>query len=121
MSDSPHLSFPWTWRRTPPSERSLRRRLTKRGRAMCVALLTGAATGAFVTEARAEVPVQRTFFRLASSNGHGAVLLDLSQARLTHFREHLFATEEPLLDAGGNELWSGNQPLAVRSRDLLYD
>jgi hypothetical protein len=71
--------------------------------------------------AHAEVPVQRTFFRLPSSNGHGAVLLDLQQARLTHFREHLFASEEPQLDAGGNELWNGNQPLSVLTRDVLYD
>lgn len=71
--------------------------------------------------ARAEVPPQRTFFRLPSSNGHGAVMLDLSQARVTHFREHLFATEEPLLDSMGNEVWFGNQPQAVLGRDLLYD
>ncbi|MGK3989998.1 glycoside hydrolase family 15 protein [Sorangium sp. So ce136] len=84
------------------------------GAAASVAL---AAPGA----ARAEVPVQRTFFKLPSSNGFGAVLLDLSQARLTHFREHLFATEEPLLDERGEEVWVGNQPQAVRTRDLLYD
>ncbi|WP_438008024.1 glycoside hydrolase family 15 protein [Sorangium sp. So ce321] len=84
------------------------------GAAASVAL---AAPGA----ARAEVPVQRTFFELPSSNGFGAVLLDLSQARLTHFREHLFATEEPLLDERGEEVWVGNQPQAVRTRDLLYD
>lgn len=73
------------------------------------------------SEAGAEVPVQRTFFRLASSNGHGAVMVDLSQRRLTHFREHLFASEEPRVDAGGNELWEGNQPQVVKTRDLLYD
>ncbi|WP_437928512.1 glycoside hydrolase family 15 protein [Sorangium sp. So ce291] len=84
------------------------------GTAASVAL---AAPGA----ARAEVPVQRTFFKLPSSNGFGAVLLDLSQARLTHFREHLFATEEPLLDERGEEVWVGDQPQAVRTRDLLYD
>ncbi|RYE94248.1 MAG: hypothetical protein EOO75_02460 [Myxococcales bacterium] len=71
--------------------------------------------------ARAEVPVQRTVTWLPASNGHGALMVDLKTARLTHFREHLFATEEPLLDAQGQETWSGNQPLAVRSRDLLYD
>src|SRR5215510_7567612 len=71
--------------------------------------------------ARAEAPVQRTFFQLASSNGHGAVLLDLSQARLTHFREHLFASEEQLFDQNGNEVWVNNQPQAVITRDLLYD
>jgi MYXO-CTERM domain-containing protein len=72
-------------------------------------------------DARAELPVQRTFLRLSSSNGHGALMLDLSQARLTHFREHLFATEEPQLDANGQEVWVGNQPQVVLSRDLLYD
>ncbi len=71
--------------------------------------------------ARAEVPVERTFFRLPSSNGHTAILVDLSLGKLTHFREHLFASEEPLLDAAGNEVWAGNQPQAVRSRDLLFD
>src|SRR5262245_42583208 len=73
------------------------------------------------TPARAEAPVQRTFFQLASSNGHGAVLLDLSQARLTHFREHLFASEEQLFDQNGMEVWVNNQPRAVITRDLLYD
>ena len=68
----------------------------------------------------AEVPVQRTRFELPSSNGLGAVMLDLGQARLTHFREHLFATEEPRLEAAGNEVWIGNQPQSVPTRDLLY-
>lgn len=80
-----------------------------------------AAATSFALPVRAEVPVQRTFFRLASSNGHGAVLLDLSQARLVHFREHLFATEEPLLDAAGAEVWIGNQPQVIKTRDLLHD
>ncbi|KYF71213.1 glycosyl hydrolase, partial [Sorangium cellulosum] len=71
--------------------------------------------------ARAEVPVKRTFFKLPSSNGFGAVLLDLNQARLTHFREHLFGTEEPLLDERGEEVWVGDQPQIVPTRDLLYD
>ncbi|HTN90656.1 MAG TPA: hypothetical protein VL242_43580, partial [Sorangium sp.] len=89
-----------------------------------VALSLGAAASVALADpgaARAEVPVQRTFFKLPSSNGFGAVLLDLSQARLTHFREHLFATEEPLLDERGEEVWVGNQPQAVSTRDLLYD
>jgi hypothetical protein len=86
----------------------------------CAALAVVALT-AVPRPAQAEVPVQRTFLRLPSSNGHGAVLLDLQQARLTHFREHLFASEEPQIDAGGNELWNGNQPLSVLTRDVLYD
>jgi MYXO-CTERM domain-containing protein len=71
--------------------------------------------------ARAEVPPQRTFYRLPSSNGHGAILLDLQQGVLTHFHEHLTASEEPLLDAAGAEVWNGNQPQAVITRDLLFD
>jgi MYXO-CTERM domain-containing protein len=71
--------------------------------------------------ARAEVPPQRTFYRLPSSNGHGAILLDLQQGVLTHFHEHLNASEEPLLDASGNEVWNGNQPQSVITRDLLFD
>ncbi len=71
--------------------------------------------------ARAEVPPQRTFYRLPSSNGHGAILLDLQQGVLTHFHEHLTASEEPLLDASGAEVWNGNQPQSVITRDLLFD
>ena len=33
--------------------------------------------------------------RIPAANGYGAVLLDLGQARLTHFREHPYASEEP--------------------------
>ncbi len=71
--------------------------------------------------ARGEAPVTRSVTRLPVSNGHGAALLDLSTARVTHFREHLFATEEPLLDAAGDEQWQGSTPLAVPTRDLLFD
>ncbi|HVY45403.1 MAG TPA: glycoside hydrolase family 15 protein, partial [Minicystis sp.] len=92
-----------------------RRRVAASAAAVIAALVAGAAP------ARAEVPVQRTFFRLASSNGRGAVMLDLAQAKLTHFREHLPATEEPLLDASGQEVWQNNQPQGVASRGLLYD
>ena len=71
--------------------------------------------------ASAEVPVERTFFQLPSSNGHTAILVDLSLGKMTHFREHLFASEEPRLDAAGAEVWFGNQPQMVRSRDVLHD
>jgi hypothetical protein len=71
--------------------------------------------------AKAEVPVQRTRFELPSSNGFGAVLLDLGQRKLTHFREHVFATEEPLIDAAGNDVWTGAGFGSVDTRDLLYD
>jgi hypothetical protein len=91
------------------------------GRAVLHAALLASAVLTAHTAARAEVPPQRTFYRLASSNGHGAVLLDLEHARLTHFREHLFATEEPQIDASGGEVWNGGQPAVVRTRDLLYD
>lgn len=71
--------------------------------------------------ARAEVAVQRTFLRLPSSNGHGAVMLDLEQKKVTHFREHLFATEEPVIDAAGADVFERGQPRVVHSRDLLFD
>ena len=71
--------------------------------------------------ARAEVPVQRTRFQVPSSNGHGAVLLDLQAAKLTHFREHLFATEEPVIDQNGNDVWDGGGFASVHTRDLLWD
>lgn len=90
--------------------------MTRRRRWLLAACFWGAAT-----QAHAGTPVQQTFFRLASSNGHGAILLDLQQARLTHFREHLFATEEPVLDSGGSEVWVGNQLQVVHARDLLFD
>jgi MYXO-CTERM domain-containing protein len=77
--------------------------------------------------AHAQVPVQRTRYELPSSNGYGAIILDLDSAaagqsrRLVHFREHLFAAEEPLLDAAGNEVWNGSDFAAAFTRDLLYD
>ena len=83
------------------------------------AILAGVVS--FGASARAEVPVQQTFFTLPSSNGHTAILVDLQAGKMTHFREHLFAAEEPLLDGAGNEVWNGNQPQMVKSRDLVYD
>ncbi|MBK7824334.1 glycoside hydrolase family 15 protein [Nannocystis sp.] len=64
---------------------------------------------------------QRTRFELPSANGHGAILLDLKQRRLTQFREHLFAAEEPVLDGQGKEVWDGEQFATVHTRDLLFD
>ncbi len=64
---------------------------------------------------------QRTRFELPASNGHGAILLDLKKARLVQFREHLFAAEEPILDANNNEVWDGDQFGTVHTRDLLFD
>ncbi|MBS1150954.1 MAG: glucosyl hydrolase family protein [Myxococcaceae bacterium] len=69
----------------------------------------------------AEAQVQRTFVTLPSSNGHGAVMADVSSAKVVHFRERLPATEEHELDAQGNDLFVGNQPQVVKTRDLLFD
>ncbi len=63
----------------------------------------------------------RSFSDLPSSNGYGAVVVDLDRARAHHWRDHLFATEEPVIDAAGVELWEGDQPRAVSARDLLWD
>ncbi len=78
------------------------------------------ALSATLTVAHAAEP-HRSFYDLPSSNGYGAVGLDLQQARVHHLRDHLFATEEPQWDASGGELWSGSQPQAVFTRDLLFD
>ena len=43
--------------------------------------------------AHAEAPVSRSVFRLPVSNGHSAAMLDLDKARVSHFREHLFAAD----------------------------
>jgi MYXO-CTERM domain-containing protein len=64
---------------------------------------------------------QRTRFELPSSNGHGAIIVDLEQRRLTQFREHVFAAEEPVLDGEGKEVWDGEQFATVHTRDLLFD
>ncbi len=63
----------------------------------------------------------RFFNSMPSSNGHGAVMADVTTGRIVHFREHLAATEEPQLDAQGLETWVGNQPQIVKTRDLLFD
>ncbi len=68
-----------------------------------------------VSPALAEAAVERTFKALPSSNGYGAILADLATGKLTHFREHLYAVEEPLLDGAGKEVGD------VKSRDLLFD
>ncbi len=64
---------------------------------------------------------QRTRFELPSTNGHGAILVDLKQRRVTQFREHLFAAEEPVLDSEGKDVWDGEQFATVHTRDLLFD
>lgn len=71
--------------------------------------------------AQAEAPPQRTFYKLASSNGHGAIMADLQSAALTHFREHLYAVEEFEINAQGQDVWIGNQPQVIDTRDLMFD
>ncbi len=63
----------------------------------------------------------RTRFELPAANGYSALLVDLQAGRATQLREHLFAAEEPQLDAEGEEIWDGSQFAAVYTRDLLYD
>ncbi len=69
----------------------------------------------------AQVVPPRSFFTLPSSNGHGAVLVDARTGKVTHFREHLSATEEPVIDATGQEVWTAGQPQIVAARGLLFD
>jgi hypothetical protein len=103
----------WQARYTGAVRRSLLPRLA--------ALTTLLGLSGLSAPSQAEVPVQRVVHQLPSANGHGAILLDLQTGKLHHFREHLFAAEEPQLDAQGKEIWDGAQFAAVRSRDLLYD
>ncbi|MFY2561089.1 glycoside hydrolase family 15 protein [Corallococcus terminator] len=86
-----------------------------------VALFLTSLLCGLTSDARAEVAVKRTFLKLPSSNGHGAVMLDLEQKKVSHFREHLFATEEPVIDALGNDVFVRGQPQVVHARDVLFD
>src|SRR4051794_35890660 len=74
-----------------------------------------------VVAATASAQPVRSFFTLPSSNGYGAVVADLTQAKVVHFREHLPATEEPQLDSAGHDVFILNQPQIIKTRDLLYD
>ncbi|MFT6629630.1 MAG: hypothetical protein ACJA1R_002908, partial [Flavobacteriales bacterium] len=75
------------------------------------------------------VDAQRSWTELVSANGYTGVVLDLATGELHHFREHIYATEEPRWrEDNGEELWlptsEGStcvKPLAVNSRDLLQD
>lgn len=69
----------------------------------------------------AAVEPHRSFYTLPSSNGWGAVVVDLQQGKAHHWRDHLFATEEPQWDAHGHEVWVDDHPQAVYTRDLLFD
>jgi hypothetical protein len=86
-------------------------------------LLTTACGAALVAPGRAAAAAEphRSFYDLPSSNGWGAVVVDLSRGRAHHWRDHLFATEEPRIDAAGAEVWSGDLPESVAARDLLFD
>ena len=86
----------------------------------CSALASTLASTLLVRPAAAAEP-QRTRFVLPSANGWGAVLLDLKARRLTQFREHAFASEEPRIDDQGNDIWDGEQLASVHTRDLLFD
>ncbi|MEM6997081.1 MAG: glycosyl hydrolase, partial [Myxococcota bacterium] len=97
--------------------------MTGRAR-IVVALLCGAAAATPTALVHAgQVGPQQTRFELPSSNGHSAILVDLGDdgRRITHFREHLFAAEEPVIDADGNEVWGGSDFEAIYTRDLLFD
>ncbi len=68
----------------------------------------------------------RSWFELPSSNGYTGVVLDLESAEIHHFRDHLFAAEEPRWNADGSELWSNVggdcfAPEVVFARDLMHD
>lgn len=70
----------------------------------------------------------RSWTELPSANGYTGVVVDLAQAKVHHFRDHLFATEEPRREADGAETWAPTepggscfQPQPVFTRDLLYD
>ena len=84
-------------------------------------VVLGLVLTAVSSEVAAAPAPQRTRFELPASNGHGVVLLDLGEARLTQFREHLFAAEEPVIDEQGHDVWDGGQFATVHTRDLLFD
>ena len=70
----------------------------------------------------------RSWTQLVTSNGYTGVVVSLDDAEVHHFREHIFATEEPEWNEDGDELWEPTvpggdcwKPQAVESRDLLDD
>lgn len=89
------------------------RRFSSLASIVCLSLLAASAS--------AEVPVTRTVHHLPSSNGRGALMIDLDTVRISHFRERLPATEEPVLDEQGKEVWGGSDFEVVKTRDLLLD
>jgi len=94
------------------------------------ALAVTAVTLTFSATASAELRIepQRSWTQLVSSNGFSGVVLDLAERRVHHFREHIYATEEPRWTDEGDELWlptvpGGDcfKPQSVYSRDLMTD
>ncbi len=74
------------------------------------------------TSANAAVAPTRTRFAVPSSNGYGAIVVDLEESRrIVQFREHSYATEEPVLDGAYQEVWNGAGFAAIHTRDLLFD
>ncbi len=70
----------------------------------------------------------RSWTQLITSNGYTGVVVSLDDAQVHHFREHIYATEEPEWRDDGEELWEPTvpegdcwKPQVVNSRDLLRD
>lgn len=70
----------------------------------------------------------RSWTQLVTSNGYTGVVVSLDDAQVHHFREHIYATEEPEWRDDGEELWEPTEPggdcwkpQVVNSRDLLRD
>ena len=70
----------------------------------------------------------RSWTELVTSNGYTGVVVSLEDAEVHHFREHIYASEEPRWRDDGEELWEPTvpggdcwKPQAVASRDLLND
>ncbi|MFT6397127.1 MAG: GH15 family glucan-1,4-alpha-glucosidase [Bradymonadia bacterium] len=70
----------------------------------------------------------RSWTQLVTSNGYTGVVVSLEDAQVHHFREHIYATEEPEWRDDGEELWEPTvpegdcwKPQVVNSRDLLRD
>lgn len=85
-------------------------------------VILGLALLAASAPASAAVTPTRTRFAVPSANGHAAIVVDLDQQRrIVQFREHVYAAEEPVLDAGYQEVWNGSGFAAVHTRDVLFD
>ncbi|MDC0671903.1 glycoside hydrolase family 15 protein [Nannocystis radixulma] len=85
-----------------------------------VALVAALVSTSLAASASAAEP-QRTRYKLPSSNGWGALLVDLSEGHATELREHVFAAEEPQIDAQGQDIWDGEQFATIHTRNVLYD